>query len=99
MRPGQHPQHGVARRLIQANSGKPNVLLKNRQIEKQCHLNDANNKLVEQVIERLGLSARAYHRILKVARTIADLAASDDINTTHLTETILYRRQDRRQTS
>ena len=63
---------GVARRLIQVNSGKPNVLLKNRQIEKQRR---------------------------KVARTIADLAASDDINTTHLTETIFYRRQDRRQTS
>ena len=38
---------GVARRLIQANSGKPNALLKNRQIEKQCRLNDADNKLLE----------------------------------------------------
>src|SRR3989344_3861616 len=79
-------------------AANPTPCSKTVKSKKQRHLNDANNKLVEQAIERLGLSARSYHRILKVARTIADLAASDDINTTHLTETIFYRRQDRRQT-
>ena len=76
-------------------SGKPNALLKNRQIEKHCRLSDTDNKLLEHAIERLGLSARAYHRILKVARTIADLTGSEDINTAHLTEAISYRRLDR----
>lgn len=76
-------------------SGKPNALLKNRQIEKHCRLSDSDHKLLEHAIEHLGLSARAYHRILKVARTIADLAASDDITTAHLTEAVSYRRLDR----
>ena len=51
-------------------------------------------QLVEKAISRFGLSARAYHRILKVARTIADLAGSPDIQTVHLTEAIGYRRLD-----
>jgi magnesium chelatase family protein len=81
-------------RQIERN-GKPNHALKNKQIEKLCRLNEADHRLLEQAIERLGLSARVYHRILKVARTIADLAGSDDINTSHLTEAISYRRLDR----
>ena len=55
-------------------------------------MSDSDYQLVEKAITRLGLSARAYHRILKVARTIADLAASDDIRTSHLSEAIGYRR-------
>ncbi|HWQ94419.1 MAG TPA: YifB family Mg chelatase-like AAA ATPase [Gammaproteobacteria bacterium] len=81
-------------RQMQRN-GKPNATLKNRQIEKHCRLNEADQGLLEQAIERLGLSARVYHRILKVARTIADLAGSEDIHTAHLTEAISYRRLDR----
>jgi len=53
--------------------------------------------LLEQAITKLGLSARAYHRILKVARTIADLAGEDQIGLPHLTEAIGYRRLDRQQ--
>lgn len=93
--------HTVRTRVEQARArqmqrgGAPNAALKNRQIEKVCRLQDADQHLLEQAIERLGLSARVYHRILKIARTIADLAASEDINTAHLTEAISYRRLDR----
>ncbi|MDX1253064.1 MAG: YifB family Mg chelatase-like AAA ATPase [Gammaproteobacteria bacterium] len=76
-------------------SGKPNCHLNNRQIDRLCRLSDSDARLLEQAIERLGLSARSYHRILKVARTIADLAGSDAIQTAHLTEAISYRRLDR----
>jgi magnesium chelatase family protein len=48
--------------------------------------------LIERAITQLGLSMRAYHRILKVARTIADLAGSENIQTAHITEAIGYRR-------
>jgi magnesium chelatase family protein len=52
--------------------------------------------LLEQAIERLGLSARAYHRVLKVARTIADLAGEERVGATHVSEAVQYRRLDRR---
>ena len=84
-----------ARALQLARNGKPNSALKNRQIEKVCSLSEDDSHLLEQAIERLGLSARVHHRILKVARTIADLADSEMINTAHLTEAISYRRLDR----
>ncbi len=86
----------TARAHQMQRTNKPNCALSNRQIERVCRLNDSDAKLLEQAIERLGLSARAYHRILKVARTIADLAGSEAINTAHLSEAISYRRLDRR---
>lgn len=72
--------------------GKANNVLEQKEIEVYCPLKDSDYQLVEKAITRLGLSARAYHRILKVARTIADLAGSRDINTEHLSEAIGYRR-------
>ncbi|WP_237700515.1 magnesium chelatase subunit ChlI family protein [Methylophaga thiooxydans] len=59
-------------------------------------LKDSDYQLLEKATTRLGLSARAYHRILKVARTIADLAGSRDILTEHLSEAIGYRRMDKK---
>ena len=55
-----------------------------------CDLDPAGAHLVRSAVERLGLSARAYHRVLRVARTIADLATSDEILPTHLAEAIQY---------
>lgn len=71
--------------------------MKTREIERHCALNDADHKLLEHALERLGLSPRAYHRILKVSRTIADLAGSEGIKTAHLAEAISYRALDRMQ--
>lgn len=60
-------------------------------IRKYCGLGTEEEKLMESAFERLGLSARGYHRILKVARTIADMAGSDDIKCEHLAEALCYR--------
>ncbi len=75
--------------------GKANAELNNREIGKVCRLDHGDQVLLEQAMEKLKLSVRAYHRILKVARTIADLAGAEDIQTAHVTEAISYRRLDR----
>jgi len=76
--------------------GKPNHAMGIKEIENSCQLSAESARLLEQASQQLGLSARVYHRILKVARTIADLAAVDDISTQHISEAISYRRLDRR---
>ena len=65
------------------------------QLRRHCKIDRAQGDLLQQAMEQLRLSARAYDRILKVARTIADLAASDSIQTPHLLEAIQYRSLDR----
>ena len=60
-----------------------------------CRLSARDQALLERAVERLQLSARSLHRILRVARTIADLAASDAIGTPHLSEALGYRGLDR----
>ncbi|MCB1714368.1 MAG: ATP-binding protein, partial [Candidatus Competibacteraceae bacterium] len=74
---------------------KANAALSSREMERYCALSDSDYRLLEQFMQHLNLSPRAYHRILKVARTIADLAASESIQTPHLTEAISYRALDR----
>lgn len=82
----------AARALQLARSGKPNAWLSNRETERDCALGAHEHALLDRAVERLGLSARAYHRVIRVARTIADLAASADIRDVHLSEAIQYRR-------
>lgn len=85
----------AARQRQLARSGQPNSGLSNREVERTCRLGDKDYRLLDQALEQLGLSARAYHRILKLARTIADLEGSEAICTPHLSEAIGYRRLDR----
>ena len=66
-----------------------------REIRAHCHVTKALGDLLQQAMEQLSLSARAYDRILKVARTIADLADSEKIEQPHLLEAIQYRSLDR----
>jgi len=77
--------------------GRPNSALTSREVENVCVLNDEARTLLHRALEKLKLSARAYHRILKVARTIADLDAQDEIQTAHVSEAIGYRRLDRQE--
>jgi len=74
-------------------AGIINHRLNNSQIDHFCQLSPADESLLDQAIDSLGLSPRAWHRILKVARTIADLADSASINTPHLTEALSYRQR------
>jgi magnesium chelatase family protein len=84
-----------ARERQRRRSGGYNAALSNPQIESSCRLDGPGRQLLEQAIDRLGLSARAYHRVLKVARTIADLAAEESIRPAHVAEAVQYRCLDR----
>lgn len=72
-----------------------NSMMGSQMVKEVCQINDGGKILLKKAMERLGLSARAYDRILKVSRTIADLAASDEIRIEHLAEAIQYRSLDR----
>lgn len=73
-----------------------NAQLRPRQIKKYCSLDEESKQLIELAMNKLGLSARAYNRILKVARTIADLSGQEKIQPAHVSEAIQYRSLDRR---
>ena len=75
--------------------GKPNAKLAVKEIDEICKPDTAGEELLKSAIQRMGLSARAYHRVLKVARTIADLAGSENISGAHIAEAIQYRKMDK----
>ena len=85
----------TARERQLQRSGVANFRLGTKQIEQVCALDADNRRLLELAMQRLSLSARAAHRILKVARTIADLDGAEQIDGTHLSEAIQYRCLDR----
>jgi magnesium chelatase family protein len=78
-----------------ARQGKANVALLPAEVDTHCELQPQARELVRQAFARLNLSARAYHRVLKVARTIADLAASETIRSADVAEALQYRKLDR----
>lgn len=94
-------QRVIAARAIQAERFKDaagiycNAQMSSRMLRTYCKINEQQEKLLELAMTKLGLSARAYDRIFKVARTIADLEGCADIQTAHLTEAIGYRNLDR----
>lgn len=87
----------VRERVLQAfhfqiqRQGGLNHALSPKQLEKYVVLDETSQKMIEMAQQRLNLSARSYHRILRVSRTIADLAQSEQIQSTHLTEALSYR--------
>lgn len=84
-----------AERFKEHSSIYSNAMMPSQMVKEICTVNDAGRTLLKTAMERLGLSARAYDRILKVSRTIADLAESTDIKIEHLAEAIQYRSLDR----
>jgi len=101
---GEETSTKIRKRVIQARKiaieqrGKTNSELAPAEIKKYCTLSEQGHQLLEQAMDQFGLSHRAYHRILKLARTIADLAHSEQIEIPHLSEAIGYRKLDRKQT-
>jgi magnesium chelatase family protein len=87
----------VQRRRFQGQRGvHANAHMTARDLRRYCRLTPAVESVLRQAVTRLGLSARAYHRVLKIARTIADLAGAAELTTAHVSEAIQYRSLDRK---
>jgi magnesium chelatase family protein len=87
-----------ARDLQLARQGCVNARLGNRELSRFCRLDEAAENTLLRALDKLRLSARSYHKLLKLARSIADLAGAEDIGMGHVAEAILYRQQDKRRT-
>jgi magnesium chelatase family protein len=86
----------AARQRAIARTGKANSAMTAKEVKQFCRLPESGHRLLEQAMDKFGLSNRAYHRILKLARTIADLGGAETIEIAHLSEAIGYRKLDRR---
>ena len=84
-----------SQRFEEESSIYSNAMMPPQLVKEVCQINEAGRALLKKAMERLGLSARAYDRILKVSKTIADLAGSEHIAIEHLAEAIQYRSLDR----
>ena len=92
----QIQQRVAATRQLQIErQDKPNAFMSNKEIEQFCQLDMECENLMDKAFDQLGLSARGYHRTLKLARTIADIESVETINAKHLSEAISYRHYDR----
>jgi magnesium chelatase family protein len=85
----------VAARGVQQSRGYYNAHIPSRSLRKHCALDDSGERTLEMAVRRMGLSARAHDRILKLARTIADMDGSDAVSAKHLAEAVQYRSLDR----
>ncbi len=83
----------VQRERFGQEAGTQNATMTPAMIREHCVLDEAASALIRAAMHQLGLSARAYHRLLKLARTIADLGGSDGIRPQHVAEAIQYRRR------
>jgi magnesium chelatase family protein len=85
----------IQKKRYKSSMAHNNAQMSRSEIETHCVLDESSRALLKQAMVHLGLSARAYDRILKVARTIADLEGSSDIQTPHVAEAIQYRSLDK----
>ncbi len=88
----------IQHRRLKNHSRRNNAALSDKDLKKFCRLDQECRNLLQTAMDRLGLSARAYSRILKVARTIADLQERPEINNADIAEAIQFRSLDRRLT-
>jgi magnesium chelatase family protein len=96
MRDQVHKARAIQAERFGAGAGRLNGRMTSRQIRTYCKLDEAGQQTLKEAMEALGLSARAHDRILRVARTIADLAGSENISPDHVAEAIGYRALDRK---
>jgi magnesium chelatase family protein len=85
----------IQKRRLEGSSARTNATLTPKQMKEYCRIDEESSLLLENTMSQMSFSARAHDRILRVARTIADLAASPNITADHLLEAIGYRTLDR----